>query len=188
VSALRKALLAGAVCAVLAACSSSSSSSSSAPATTAASSAPATAAASSAPASSAPASASASSPAAQTATKKTIAANWTAFFDPKVPAARRVALLEDGPQLAAAISAQAKSSTAAQTSAKVISVTVTSATQAKVVYDILLSGTPALTNQAGTAVLQGGTWKVSAASFCGLLALQSGGSTKSLPAICKSAS
>jgi hypothetical protein len=178
VSALRKALLAGAVCAVLAACSSSSSSSSSAPATTAASSAPA----SSAPASS-PAAA-----ATQTPTQKTIAANWTAFFDPKEPAARRAALLEDGPQLAAAISAQAKSSTAAQTSAKVISVTVTSATQAKVVYDILLSGTPALTNQAGTAVLQGGTWKVSAASFCALLALQSGGSTKSLPAICKSAS
>jgi hypothetical protein len=64
---------------------------------------------------------------------------------------------------------------------------VTSATQAKVVYDVLLSGTPALTNQAGTAILQGGTWKVSAASFCALLALQSGGSTKSLPAICKSA-
>jgi hypothetical protein len=58
----------------------------------------------------------------------------------------------------------AHSSTAAQTSAKVIGVTVLS---------------PA------TAVLQDGTWKVGAASFCGLLALQNGGSTKSLPAVCK---
>jgi hypothetical protein len=79
----------------------------------------------------------------------------------------------------------ANSSTAAQTSAKVIGVTVLSPAQAKVTYNILLSGKPVLTNQSGTAVLQDGTWKVGAASFCGLLALQNGGSTKSLPAVCK---
>jgi hypothetical protein len=97
-------------------------------------------------------------------------------------------LLEDGQQLAPAVSALAKSSTAAQTTAKVISVTVLSATQAKVTYDLLLSGKPALTNQSGTAILQGGTWKISVGSFCTLLIINNGGSTKGLPAACKSAS
>lgn len=180
---LRQSLLACALFAALAACSSSSSSSSAA--------APATTAASSAPASSPPAGTSASSPAAaatETATQKAIAANWTAFFDPKEPAAKRIALLEDGQQLAPALSGLAKSSTAAETTAKVVSVTVASATQAKVTYDILLSGTPALTNQSGTAILQDGTWKVSVGSFCALLTVQAAGNTKSLPAACKSAS
>lgn len=171
----RLSLVAFAVCGVLAACSSASSSSSSS-----------TSAAASSSSSGSPAAAATQSTA-QTPTQKTIAANWTEFFNPKVPSAQRAALLEDGPQLAAAVSAQAKSSTAASTSAKVLSVTVTSATQAKVVYDLLIGGTPALSNQAGAAVLQAGTWKVSAASFCGLLALQSGGSTAALPAVCKTA-
>ena len=180
----RLSLVAFAVCGVLAACSSASSSSSSSAASSSA--AGSTSASASASSSGSPAAAATQSTA-QTPTQKTIAANWTEFFNPKVPSAQRAALLEDGPQLAAAVSAQAKSSTAAQTSAKVLSVTVTSATQAKVVYDLLIGGTPALTNQAGAAVLQAGTWKVSAASFCGLLAMQSGGSTAALPAVCKTA-
>jgi len=65
-------------------------------------------------------------------------------------------------------------------------VTVSSSTQAIVTYDILLSGTPVLSNQKGIAVNQGGTWKVGDTSFCGLLALQTGGSAN-LPAACKTA-
>jgi len=178
------ALAAAAVCAALAACSSSGSSSSS----SAAASSSATAAASSAPASTAPAStapasaAAASSPAAMTATEATIAANWTAFFNPKEPVAKRVALLEDGSTLQPAVQALASSPTAATSSAKVVAVSVLSASTAKVTYDILLSGNPVLSNQSGSAVLQDGTWKVSTASFCGLLTLQ--GDT-SLPAACK---
>lgn len=176
---VRQSLLVCAVCAALAACGSSSPSS---PGTTA----PAASATSSAPASTP-----ASSPAAAatgTATQKTIAANWTAFFDPKEPASKRAGLLQDGAQLASALAGMASSGTASQTSAKVIGVTVLSPTQAKVTYDLLLGGKPVLTNQSGTAVLQGGTWKVGVASVCGLLALQAGGSTKSLPAVCKSGS
>jgi hypothetical protein len=171
-------LAAAAACAALAACSSSSSSSA------AASSSPAaTAAASSAPASSAPASsAAASSPAAMTATETAIAANWTAFFNPKEPLAKRVALLEDGSALEPAVQALASSSTSAASSAKVVEVSVLSASAAKVTYDILLSGTPVLSNQSGSAVLEDGTWKVSTASFCGLLTLQG---AKSLPSACK---
>ena len=58
---------------------------------------------------------------------------------------------------------------------------------ATVTYDILVSGTPELKNQTGTAVLQGGTWKVGVTSFCGLLTLENAGKTSGLPAACKSA-
>jgi hypothetical protein len=69
----------------------------------------------------------------------------------------------------------------------VTSVTLASATQAKVTYTILENGKPALPNQTGIAVKQGGTWKVSIASFCGLLTQENGGKTASLPAACKTA-
>jgi hypothetical protein len=81
----------------------------------------------------------------------------------------------------------ALNSQGAAASAKVIKVMVTSSFQAAVTYDILLSGTPVLINQKGTAVYQDGTWKVGDASFCGLLTLEAGGKTSSLPAACKSA-
>jgi hypothetical protein len=53
-------------------------------------------------------------------------------------------------------------------------------------YNILVSGTPELKNQTGMAVLQNGTWKVSVASFCGLLTIENAGKTSGLPAACKS--
>jgi hypothetical protein len=111
-----------------------------------------------------------------------------AFFDAKTPVTRRVALLQDGSEFAAVIKSMAGSSLASEASAKVSKVTVVSPAEAKVSYSILVSGSPALPNQAGTAVYQDGTWKVGVASFCGLLALENGGSTKSLPAACKAAS
>ena len=100
-----------------------------------------------------------------------------------------MALLEDGSKFPAS-SLQA-TGTAAQAKAKVLAVTNVTASQATVKYDILLAGTPALKNQAGTAVYQNGTWKVGVASFCGLLSLEAtflgGGNTSNLPAPCKSA-
>ncbi len=164
-----------------AACSSSGTSSSSSPSPSASSSS--AAAPSSAPASSA---ASPASPASSGSAAQAIAANWTAFFNPKTPLATRISLLQDGQVLAPVIKSQA-SGLAASASAKVISVTVQSATQAMVVYDIVVSGQTALANQKGVAVYQNGTWKVGLASFCGLLTLENGGSTSSLPAVCKSA-
>jgi hypothetical protein len=53
-------------------------------------------------------------------------------------------------------------------------------------YDILLNGTPALTNQTGTAVLDNGTWKVGVTSFCGLLTIENGGKATGEPAACQS--
>jgi hypothetical protein len=119
---------------------------------------------------------------------KTIASNWTAFFSAKTPVNQRVSLLQDGSTFAPIIRAQAGSGLAALASAKVSKVTVQSATQAKVAYSILVSGTPELANQTGVAVLQNGTWKVGVASFCGLLTLENAGSTAKLPAACKATS
>lgn len=166
-------LLAMSACAVgllsLAACSSGSSSSSSTPSSPAAS---ASASASSGPAVSAT----------FDATQKAIADNWIEFFNPKAPAAARGALLQDASALGTALAGMATSSTAQTTSATVSNVVVESSTEAKVSYDILVSGSPMLTNQTGTAVYSGGKWLVSVQSFCALLALQ-GGST---PSACKS--
>jgi hypothetical protein len=146
------------------------------------------AASSSAPATSAPvtsASAASSAPAGDSAAASTIAANWTAFFNAKTPVAKRISLLEDGQDFASIIKSQAGGGLAAAATAKVTKVTVTSAAQATVVYNILVAGQSALANQSGTAVLQGGTWKVGLSSFCGLLTLEAGGKTTGLPTPCK---
>ena len=113
--------------------------------------------------------------------------NWEAFFNAKTPVSKRVSLLQDGSQFQSIIQSQAGSGLAALATAKVTHVTVNSPTMATVTYDILVSGTPELKNQTGTAVLQDGTWKVGVTSFCGLLTLENAGKTSGLPAACKSA-
>jgi hypothetical protein len=165
-------LLVSAVGGGLAACSGGSSTSSS----------------SSAPAS-APSSPAASGPSASgsSSAEQAITTNWEAFFNPQTPVAKRVSLLQDGQALSSVISAQAGGGLASEATAKVTKVTVTSPTQAKVTYTILLSGAPVLKNQSGVAVYQDGTWKVGLASFCGLLALENSGNTSGLPAACSSA-
>jgi hypothetical protein len=56
--------------------------------------------------------------------------------------------------------------------ATVSKVAILTATTAIVHYSISLGGQTALANQSGEAVNQGGTWKVSVASFCVLLGLE----------------
>jgi hypothetical protein len=120
------------------------------------------------------------------AAQSQIAANWAAFFNARTPPAKRISLLQDGQAFAPVIRAQSGSELASQASATVSKVMVTKpAAQAAVHYSILLSGKPVLSGQSGTAVYQGGTWKVGASSFCGLLALENGGSATSLPAACQ---
>lgn len=121
-----------------------------------------------------------------TASTAAITTNWEAFFNAKTPTAKRVSLLQDGSQFQSVISSQAGTGLAASATAKVTNVTVNSSTQATVTYNILIGGTPALSNQKGVAVYQDGTWKVGVASFCGLLALENSGKTTGLPAACKS--
>lgn len=157
----------------LAACSGSSSTSSAPPATTAsaATTAAATTPAATTPAAS-PSDTGSGSGSSFTGAAKQVADNWTAFFDPNTPAAQKPKLVQDGTTtLAPVLAAQATNAQAKLTSAKVSAVTVSGST-ATVTWDLLLSGSPVLTNQKGTAVLEGGTWKVSKTSFCGLLKLQ----------------
>jgi hypothetical protein len=114
-----------------------------------------------------------------------IEANWATFFNAKTPTSRRLALLQDGQVLAAVIKAQSGSTLAATATSKVSHVSLTGTTQAAVTYTIFVGGQPALSNQQGQAVYQGGVWKVGLVSFCGLLKLENAGKSAGLPAACK---
>jgi hypothetical protein len=118
-----------------------------------------------------------------------ITANWKTVFNGKAPIPRRLALVQDGPQLAAFVEAQAKTSfgqAATGSTATVSSVAITSPSQATVHYQVLLLGTPLLKNQVGTAIYLDGIWKVAIASFCGLAYLQYPKGSAKLPAVCRS--
>ena len=162
----------------MSACSSGSSSSSSTAAT-----APSTSASTSAAASSSPAASGGSSSAVAE-----ITANWTTFFNSSTPNSKRVQLLQNGSQFSSAITAFAASPLAAAVTSKVDSVALSSATQAKVKYNLSALGTTVASGASGTAVLQDGTWKVGDDVFCGLLTqAKSAGITIPVPSACSSA-
>ena len=118
-----------------------------------------------------------------------ITANWKTVFNGKAPIPQRLALVQDGAQVAAFVQAQAKTSfgtAATGSTATVSAVAITSSSQATVHYEVLLLGTPLLKNQVGTAVYQDGIWKVAIASFCGLAYLEYPKGSPQLPAACRS--
>ncbi len=118
-----------------------------------------------------------------------VRANWQTVFNGQASIPRRLALVQDGPQVAAFVEAQAKTSfgeAASGSTATISSVTITSPSRATVDYQVLLLGTPLLKNQVGTAVYLNGTWKVAIASFCGLTYLEYPKTSPKLPAICRS--
>jgi hypothetical protein len=159
----------------ISACSSSSSSG-----------APAASATSSAATGSATASASPSATA--TGAVAEITTNWNTFFSSSTPNSKRVELLQNGSQFASAISSFASSPLAAAVTSKVDSVSLTSATQAKVKYNLQAAGQTVASGATGTAVLQDGTWKVGDDVFCGLLTeAKSAGLSIPVPAACSSA-
>ena len=159
----------------MSACSSGASSSSSTPSTAA-----------STPAST---SASAAASGGSSSAVAEITANWTTFFNSSTPNSKRVQLLENGSQFSSAISAFAASPLAAAVTSKVDSVALSSATQAKVKYDLSAMGTTVASGASGTAVLQDGTWKVGDDVFCGLLTeAKSAGITIPVPSACSAAS
>jgi hypothetical protein len=105
--------------------------------------------------------------------KSAITANWVAFFSGETSAARKTAVLQNGSEFAQIIKGQASSSIAKSVHAVVLSVTHITTTSATVHYSIYLSTQVALAKQLGQAVYQDGQWKVSDASFCVLLGLES---------------
>jgi hypothetical protein len=117
-----------------------------------------------------------------------ITANWKTVFNGKAAIPARLALVQEGSEVAAFVNAQAKTSfgqAATGSTATVSSVTVTSPTRATVHYQVLLLGTPLLKNQVGTAIYSDGTWKVAIASFCGLTYLEYPKTSPKLPAACR---
>lgn len=114
------------------------------------------------------------------AEKAQIKSAYEKFFAGKTPLDQRVALLQNGSQFKPVIRTFASNPLAKNVSATVSSVTLQGQNKAKVVYVVTFAGT-SLPKQTGTAVRQGGTWKVGFASLCKLVSL--GGST---PSACKS--
>lgn len=104
-------------------------------------------------------------------TQAEVSHNWTEFFNGKTPAAARVNLLQNGQQFSQALDAFSQTPTGKSASATVSKISMLNPTTASVTYDIDLNGQPALKGQTGQAVLENGTWKVSDAALCGLLAL-----------------
>jgi hypothetical protein len=116
----------------------------------------------------------------------TITTNWQNFFDSNKPVADKPALLENGTQLTAVITALEASPTAKGTTAKVKKVVIDPTHQkATITYDILgAGGSVQLPNATGVAVYQNGQWLVSKASFCGLVALGAQATGATPPADC----
>lgn len=142
------------------------------------------------PQTSAPSSSSApanSEPTSGAGATQAIETNWAKFFNAKTPIPQRIALLENGQTFAPVIRAQAGSALARLATAKVTHVTLTGTSQASVIYSILVGGSSkaGLPGQSGVAVYQDGVWKVGDTSFCGLLKLENGNSSKGLFAGCK---
>jgi hypothetical protein len=106
---------------------------------------------------------------------------YETFFSSKTPLSERVALLQNGSRFRAVMKSFASNPLASDTSAKVFSVTVQGAKGAKVVYEVMISGGVVPPGkQTGSAVREGGKWKVADASLCALLALNGG-----LPSVCR---
>ena len=177
--------VAGAIVAVLTAtaCSSSSSPSSSSSSSSAATSAPAATTPASTP--SATGSGSGGTGTSSGAVAQ-ITANWEKFFSSATPLSEKAALLQNGQVFNSAISSFSTSPLAANVSAKVTGVTLTSATKATVKYNLIAAGQSIPST--GAAVLENGTWKVADSSFCGLLSEAASLTNSSVPAACKSAS
>jgi hypothetical protein len=116
----------------------------------------------------------ATAPADPVAAAAEVKTSWAAFFDGSKPAAQRVPLLQDGEQLGQALALGAKDPNASKLTAEATAVTFTSPTQASVVYKLLAAGTVLLPNATGTAVYDGGRWKVSKQTFCQLIQLGQG--------------
>jgi hypothetical protein len=115
-----------------------------------------------------------------------VAKAWETFFDGTTGADQKTSLLQNGDQFQQLIQAQSGSQLAQSVKAQVSDVKV-NGDKAAVTYAISIGGQQMLSGQQGEAVKVNGQWKVSDASFCQLLALESGGDTSKLPPACAAA-
>ncbi|MBT2477093.1 hypothetical protein [Streptomyces sp. ISL-94] len=118
-------------------------------------------------------------PADPAAAEAQIEKNWAALFDPKVTAEEKAGLVENGELLQPLLEGLAGRPGADKASAEVTEVVFTSPTEARVTYDLLVSGFPVLDGRTADVVLEDGVWKISTKSLCGLAELS--GSSTSVP-------
>lgn len=114
---------------------------------------------------------------ASSADVQAITQNWQTFFSKDTPVDQKVALLQNGQAMKAAIAAFSHDPRMAQTTAKVTSVQPSGDT-ATVHYQILVNSQVMLPDAVGQAVRENGTWKVGDQTLCGLLALAAPSGTK----------
>ncbi|MEV0248142.1 hypothetical protein AB0H76_16225 [Nocardia sp. NPDC050712] len=108
---------------------------------------------------------------------KAVTDAYVTFFNGQTPAATRAGLVEKGSAFQQALEGMALNPQATGTSVTVAEVKFGDSSHADVKYTLLLNGNPVLPDQSGQAIKEAGQWKVAAATFCALLAIQSGGQT-----------
>ncbi|MEC4019585.1 hypothetical protein [Streptomyces sp. H27-D2] len=118
-----------------------------------------------------PSTAGGSAPSDPAAAKKQVAKNWRKFFDPAVPEAEKLKVLEDGDRMKPVLKGFNGDKRGGQVEAKVSKVTFSSPTEADVRYALMLKGQTALPGAAGTSVRQDKVWKVSVKTLCALVKL-----------------
>ncbi|MGM7645065.1 hypothetical protein ACSVDM_09210 [Nocardia sp. JW2] len=111
---------------------------------------------------------------ADAATVRAVSDAYLLFFDGKVSAEEKIAVVEKGAEFEPVLRAQGENPQAKTTSVTVSAVKTTGADAADVTYSLLMNGTPVLPDQTGQAVREGGKWKVAAATYCALMAIQGG--------------
>jgi hypothetical protein len=121
--------------------------------------------------------------AADAATVAAVTKAYTTFFGGTKDPAALLADLQNGPKLSAALAQEATNPTAATLTATVSAVTLLNPHVANVTWTLLSKGAPLLSNTAGQAVLEDGTWKLAAGTFCGLVA-----ASGTVPAACSDTS
>ncbi|MFZ2177550.1 MAG: hypothetical protein WAW17_26700 [Rhodococcus sp. (in: high G+C Gram-positive bacteria)] len=112
---------------------------------------------------------------ADAATTKEITDAFVTFFNGTTPPADRAALVENGDVFLPTLEGMTANPQAMATTATVEGVTLTDPANAAVKWTLLMGGNPVLPDQSGEALEQAGKWKVSANTFCSLMAIQGGG-------------
>ncbi|MCK0092618.1 hypothetical protein ACFWCF_13225 [Rhodococcus sp. NPDC060090] len=114
--------------------------------------------------------------AADAETTQAVTDAWVAFFNGTTPPETRAGLVENGDEFLPALQGMAADPQATATTATVEGVMSAGDDAATVSWTLLMNGAPVLPDQSGEALLEDGQWKVSAVTFCTLLAIQGDGS------------
>lgn len=101
---------------------------------------------------------------------------YVVFFTGTTPPAERAALVENGDTFLPLLEGMTADPQATATAATVEGVTSTGDDAAAVQWTLMMNGAPVLPDQSGEAIREDGQWKVSAVTFCTLLAIQGDGS------------